>query len=90
MIVTTKKLLSLVLLSVFIVSGCAPASPPLDQLSVYTGSCHIIGKNVYFSYNGDSYVAKNQLAGYTAQSKINPYEIQVIEEQNGSFIIPNK
>jgi hypothetical protein len=86
-----KSVLVMMVAAVFLLSGCAPSSPPVAQLLVYVGSCHIIGNNVYFIYNGNSYVAKNQLGGYQAQlrNKNSDYELVVIENADGSFTIPN-
>jgi hypothetical protein len=85
-----RRIFGMIMLSVFVLCGCAPSSPPVAQLLVYVGSCHIIGNNVYFTYEGNSFVAKNQLAGYQAQlkNKNSDYELVVIENQNGSFTIP--
>jgi hypothetical protein len=84
-----KKILGVLTLSLFVLSGCTPSSPPEAELTVYKGSCHVIGKNVYFSYNGSEYVAKNQVSGYQSQSNKNSFEVSVIELQDGSFIFPN-
>lgn len=78
------------IISIFILGGCSPSSPPYVQLTVYKGSCHVLGNDVYFAYNGEALIAKNQLAGYQNQIKQNGIDITVIELQDGSYIIPNK
>lgn len=75
---------------IFVLSGCSPYYPPHVQLTVYKGSCHVLGNDVYFAYNGEALVAKNQLTGYLTQSKQSGIDIIVIQLQDGSFIIPNK
>ena len=50
----------------------------------------MLGNDVYFAYNGEALIAKNQLTGYQIQSKQSGIDIIVIELQDGSYIIPNK
>jgi hypothetical protein len=77
-----------ILFFIFFVTGC---SAPKQELSVYKGSCHIVGSDVYFSYNGESHIAKNQQANYqTLLTKNNATEsIPVIVMDNGSYMILN-
>ena len=86
-----KKLVTLLILSLFVLSGCSLSSPTpsIAQLNVYKGSCHVIGTDVYFAYNGASLIAKDQVAGYKSQNKQNGIDITVIALKDGSFIIPN-
>lgn len=86
----TQKILTILLISLFVLTGCGASSQPEVQLNVYKGSCHIIGNDVYFAYNGVSYTAKNQVAGFNTQSKQAGVDISVILMRDGSFIIPAK
>lgn len=90
MVIKMKIGLLVLLLGIFALSGCAPSSLPSQELSVFKGSCHVIGNDVYFAYNGADYVAKGQASGYNSQSKKNSLDISVIELQDGTFIIPNQ
>lgn len=84
-----QKIFAILILSLFVLSGCAASTPPEAQLNVYKGSCYTIGKDVYFAYNGVAYMAKNQISGFNSQSKQTGADIIVILMQDGSFIIPN-
>lgn len=86
----TKKIFAILLFSIFVLAGCSPSSPPETQLNVYKGSCHIIGSDVYFAYNGISYIAKSQVSGFNSQNKQPGVDLTVIALQDGTFIIPNK
>lgn len=85
-----QKIFVILILTLFVLSGCSTSTPPETQLNVYKDSCHIMGQDVYFAYNGISYIAKNQISGFNSQSKQAGVDITVILLQNGSFIIPNK
>ncbi|WCK52601.1 hypothetical protein PP175_14280 [Aneurinibacillus sp. Ricciae_BoGa-3] len=84
----TKKLMGLLIFLVLVVSGC---SAPYQELSVYKGSCHIVGNDVYFSYNGIKYTAKNQKTNYQTLLNKNSgtEDIPVIAMDDGSYMIPD-
>jgi hypothetical protein len=86
-----KRILGIVIFSAAILAGCSPSSPPAYELSVYKDDCHIIGNDVYFSYNGADFVAKNQATGFQNQSQtVTGIDITVIALKDGTYIIPDK
>jgi len=81
-----NKILVILVVALTVLTGCGMNAQPVDSFVTNVGAAHVEGDDVYFEYNGQFHVAKNQRSSFENEEGETMLMIQM---SDGSYIIQN-